>query len=110
MNQSNSDWLAGWYRGQCNGEWEHSYGVSIETTDNPGWSLKIDLRGTPFEDVPFEKRESSIESEIDWLVCLTQDKTFRAYGGPSRLSEMIGVFKDWIEDHESRLIKKPCGT
>jgi len=26
-----------WYRRQCDGDWEHSYGVKIETLDNPGW-------------------------------------------------------------------------
>jgi hypothetical protein len=29
-------WLQGWYATQCDGDWEHEYGVSIETLDNPG--------------------------------------------------------------------------
>ncbi|WP_239135544.1 Imm53 family immunity protein, partial [Actinoplanes derwentensis] len=24
-------WLQGWYATQCDGDWEHEYGVSIET-------------------------------------------------------------------------------
>lgn len=36
--------LQDWYCSQCNGDWEHGYGVSIETLDNPGWSLKIELK------------------------------------------------------------------
>lgn len=32
-----------WFAGQCDGDWEHQNGVKIETTDNPGWSVKIDL-------------------------------------------------------------------
>jgi hypothetical protein len=30
-----------WYKSQCNGEWEHSCGLSIETLDNPGWRVQI---------------------------------------------------------------------
>jgi hypothetical protein len=30
-----------WYLEQCNDLWEHSYGVKIDTLDNPGWLLVI---------------------------------------------------------------------
>jgi hypothetical protein len=30
-----------WYTKQCNGDWEHSYGIRIDTIDNPGWSLTL---------------------------------------------------------------------
>jgi hypothetical protein len=29
--------LSRWYAAHCSGEWEHQYGVSIQTIDNPGW-------------------------------------------------------------------------
>ena len=38
-------WLERWYQAQCDGDWEHHSGVTIETLDNPGWLVKIDLRG-----------------------------------------------------------------
>lgn len=41
--------LQRWYLGQCNDEWEHSFGVAIETLDNPGWSLRIELEETSLE-------------------------------------------------------------
>jgi hypothetical protein len=28
--------LEAWYASRCDGEWEHGYGISIETLDNPG--------------------------------------------------------------------------
>ena len=31
--------LQRWYVAQCDGEWEHAYGVEIGTLDNPGWSI-----------------------------------------------------------------------
>jgi hypothetical protein len=33
--------IQGWYAAQCNGDWEHRYGVSIDTLDNPGWSVTL---------------------------------------------------------------------
>ncbi|WP_203237204.1 Imm53 family immunity protein [Streptomyces gilvosporeus] len=31
--------LTAWYTSQCDGGWEHEYGIRIETLDNPGWSV-----------------------------------------------------------------------
>ena len=28
-----------WFKGHCDGMWEHLFGINIETTDNPGWIL-----------------------------------------------------------------------
>jgi len=38
--------LQDWYFAQCNGDWEHRYGVTISTLDNPGWTLEVDLTNT----------------------------------------------------------------
>lgn len=38
--------LAAWFAKQCNGDWEHSHGIKISTTDNPGWMVEISLTGT----------------------------------------------------------------
>jgi Immunity protein 53 len=38
--------LQQWYQSQCNGDWEHTYGVKIDTLDNPGWSVTIELADT----------------------------------------------------------------
>jgi immunity protein 53 of polymorphic toxin system len=34
-----------WYQAHCNGDWEHHAGVTIDTLDNPGWSVRIHLTG-----------------------------------------------------------------
>ncbi|GHB54781.1 hypothetical protein GCM10010331_48120 [Streptomyces xanthochromogenes] len=31
------DRLQSWYSAQCNGDWEHEWGIKIDTLDNPGW-------------------------------------------------------------------------
>lgn len=37
-NENIFEWLQKWYKSQCDGDWEHEYGIKIETVDNPGWS------------------------------------------------------------------------
>ncbi|MCH9809052.1 MAG: immunity 53 family protein [Alphaproteobacteria bacterium] len=51
--------LQAWFSQNCDGDWEHTLGVSIQSCDNPGWWVKIDVRGTalehkPYDDVQFE--------------------------------------------------------
>lgn len=96
--------LQSWYRAQCNGDWEHSYGVKIDTLDNPGWSLAIDLTGTSLEEVPFSKvTKGVIAGDItenqDWLVCEVREKTFTGAAGPNSLSVLIGMFLVWAGKH-----------
>ncbi|BFV59917.1 hypothetical protein KCMC57_up50210 [Kitasatospora sp. CMC57] len=43
--------LTAWYTAQCDGDWEHEYGIRIETLDNPGWSVEVDLEGTGLDGV-----------------------------------------------------------
>ena len=38
-----------WYAANCHGGWEHYFGVVIETLDNPGWLVKIDLEETTLD-------------------------------------------------------------
>ena len=47
-------WLQQWYSAHCDGEWEHGFGVTIATLDNPGWSVTIDVEGTQLASTPFE--------------------------------------------------------
>lgn len=39
--------LADWYLRHCDGDWEHGFGFKIETIDNPGIALKVNLEGAP---------------------------------------------------------------
>lgn len=83
--------LEDWYAMQCNGDWEHTYGIIIETLDNPGWSLRVDLAGTEIAESDFE--EISIErSEVDWFHCWKADSSFHGVGGYRNLQEIIKAF------------------
>jgi hypothetical protein len=86
--------LQEWYLAQCDGDWEHSYGVTVTTLDNPGWDLRIDLHGTAAAGRVFE-RQTTHRTEDDWLVCRLDGETFHAAGGPGNLREALRVFLDW---------------
>lgn len=89
-------WLQAWYAAQCDGVWEHGYGISIETLDNPGWSLKIGLRGIPIAGTPFVDREVH-RGEHDWIVLQLAGEEFRGSCGPLNLGEVIHEFRLWAE-------------
>lgn len=85
-------WLQEWYMKQSNNVWEHSYGIKIDTIDNPGWMLSVDLKDTLLEGVVLEN--TSIErSDNDWVHYKILNNQFLGYGGPENLSELIIVFR-----------------
>jgi hypothetical protein len=105
LNEDNFSWLSQWYLAQCDDDWEHSYGVKIDTLDNPGWTLKIDLTDTALDGRAFERvmhGEPSGDLEEwrrtgSWWVASVQGSTFQASCGPLDLSAAIGVFRRWAE-------------
>ena len=92
--------LQQWYLAQCDEDWEHSYGVRIETLDNPGWNLEIDLIDTPLEHKPFDPVhygmfEEAETSGNEWIFCKVESGKFSAGGGPLKLNEIIDIFLRW---------------
>ena len=88
------DFLMAWYRTQCNGTWEHAYGVTIETLDNPGWMVMIDLTGTALEDGTMQA-VSFQRSDTDWLSCKVEHKRFRGAGDSQKLPVILQTFQEW---------------
>jgi hypothetical protein len=89
------DWLARWYEAQCDGNWEHAFGVSIDTVDNPGWSLKIDLAGTDCDGQTLDLVTHNFEHETDWWACWAKDNVFEGTGGPLHLRSLLETFREW---------------
>lgn len=89
-------WLQAWYAMQTDGDWEHGYGVTITTLDNPGWSVSIDLDGTQQTGQPFPEQEAH-RSEHDWHVARVTGNIFEAACGPLNLGEVLHVFRVWVE-------------
>jgi len=90
--------LQRWYKAQCDGDWEHSYGVTIGTVDNPGWRLEIDLTDTSLRYKSFTEVKSDYEHDTNWLACFLRDGKFQGACGPERLEEMVEIFLDWAEE------------
>lgn len=89
--------LTSWYGAQTDGDWEHGYGIRIETLDNPGWHVRIDLSGTPLEAVVFTEVRDSYEHATDWMLCRRVGSEFDVACGVLRLSDALEVFLDWAE-------------
>ncbi|WP_207858275.1 immunity 53 family protein [Lucifera butyrica] len=68
----NLKWLEAWYKNNCNGSWEHSYGIRIDTLDNPGWGIRIDLVDTELKNKFFESLKIE-RSKDDWVHCKVSD-------------------------------------
>ena len=90
--------LQQWYKSQCDGDWEHSYGISIGTVDNPGWSVEIDLADTPLQYKSFTEVKRDYEDETEWITCFLRDGKFIGACGPEKLEKMLEIFLDWTKD------------
>lgn len=93
-----------WYQAQCDGDWEHSFGVVIETLDNPGWWVKIDLRDTILESVPYPHYSvGDGDEDASWICCKRDNWQWHGMGDPTRLEEIIGRFIQWAKDRDDWL-------
>jgi hypothetical protein len=99
-------WLQQWYSAQCDGEWEHSFGVTIDT---PGWSVTICVEGTEPASTPFEPVKTSV-SDTNWVHCRVTERKegaltrscpnyrrFEGFGGALNLGDIIRIFRTWVE-------------
>ncbi len=109
--------LQNWFDSQCDGEWEHHHGVSIETLDNPGWRVKIDVNGTRLAGRAFSLVSKNVsQGFIDqsmgkikppfvvasplsnvWMVCFVKENKFEGAGDASQLDTLLSLFLDWAE-------------
>ena len=85
-----------WYKINCNGDWEHSYGYKIETLDNPGWAIKIDLAETALENLEFQREYQNPKNNNDWFHISTENKVLNIYCGPENMKSTFEIFFDEI--------------
>ncbi len=90
--------LERWYASRCNGEWEHSYGVRIDTLDNPGWSIRIDLRGTRKQNSSLARQIIS-RTEDNWIQYWVDGEQFQIACGALNLSEAVELFVRWFDSN-----------
>lgn len=87
-------WLTSWYKENCNGDWEHSYGIKIETVDNPGWYVCVDLAETDVAGKQLLQKKVVISDE-DWFEISSNGVYFKGYGDANKLEQLIKEFQQF---------------
>lgn len=87
-----------WYHSNCDGDWEHSYGFSLETSDFPGWLLKVDLDDTDQEFDTFEKHWID-QASSNWIQLDKRGTQLRGACGATQLVKMLDIVTDWLRPH-----------
>jgi hypothetical protein len=82
-----------WYLSHCNGIWEHQSGIRIDTLDNPGWTVTIDLRGTELASAEWPEFRVD-RGNGDWIFCWKENERFRGSGDPMKLNAILQYFVD----------------
>lgn len=70
--------------------------MKLQTLDNPGWHLVIDLVGTAVENATFEPVKID-RADDDWIDARIKGKTFEGAGGPRNLDELLSIFLGWAD-------------
>jgi hypothetical protein len=89
--------LQSWYQSQCDGDWEHEFGIRIETLDNPGWHIEIDLTGTDTEGRTLPKTDMWKSPDGRWLWLSSNGEKFEASCDPISMDHAILRFKELVE-------------
>lgn len=79
-----------WFKFQCNGDWEHEYGVQIQTISNPGWSVQIDLSDTVLDGFIID--EDIDNGNDDWFFIKSDGKIFSGSGDFNKLNIILDKF------------------
>ena len=83
--------LEKWYAAECNQDWEHSFGIRIETLDNPGWLVEIDLEETDLAERSIDRIWLQ-RSEDDWVEVKIERCKFIGTGDPTKLNYILQEF------------------
>jgi hypothetical protein len=94
---NNLEWLEDWYQRQCDGDWEHTQGIRLESLPRRGWRLTISLEGTSAQDIVPNRLNFGTSGE-EWIDCSISEARFEGAGDPRRLEQIIGVFRKWVEE------------
>jgi hypothetical protein len=91
--------LQQWYARQCDGDWEHQFGVKVDTLDNPGWRVTIDLASTDLEGRSFEPLERGLmdNASTDWYSISVNENKFEGACDPTKLAFLLRTFLEWAD-------------
>ena len=89
-----------WYQSHCDDSWEHQYGVRLETLDNPGWQLTVDLIHTDLQGrTMIEVREGIAPGDHPvaprWIHCFVRDNKFQGACDPTQVARLFETFSQF---------------
>ena len=84
--------IPSWYASNCDGEWEHEFGIRMATTDNPGWHIEIDVSETDLEGVIVERVRRELPGG-GWMMTWSDGTVFQAACSPLALGEVDAFFE-----------------
>ena len=89
--------ISEWYQRHCDGTWEHGHGVRLETLDNPGWLLTVDLKHTDLQGRTMTAVREGISPQGHpvsprWIHCCVNDNQFRGACDPGQAARLFHVF------------------
>ena len=92
--------LIAWYVAQCDGEWEHRHGIKLETLDNPGWLLTVDLihtdlQGCAMEEISEGCCPSGNPVSPRWIACSVKGNVFRGGCDSTQVTRLFSTFDEF---------------
>lgn len=104
--------LMSWYISHCDGEWEHHHRISLETLDNPGWILKVNLVGSDLEGVtmPVLSEDDEDAENSPWIDCRIENQRFVGASDPAQLPRLISVFASLLDGRTASAKKHEAQT
>jgi Immunity protein 53 len=89
--------ITGWYQSHCDDSWEHQYGIRLETLDNPGWHLTVDLihtdlQGRTMADVCEGVSPEEHPTAARWIHCFVRNNKFEGACDPTQVARLFETF------------------
>lgn len=92
---NNLSWFAKWYANQICKNTGNPLNINITTIENSAWSVKIDIKQTPYSKIVL-KKEIKIKSDYNWFSIEIKNNEFLAEGDFTKLDFLIGKFREVI--------------
>lgn len=95
--------IASWYKKNVRQDEPNTLIINIESLDNPGWWVTINLKGTDFEKETFSKIENE-KTQNDWIKLFVRTSKFEGFGDPFKLDTILKCFGTWINGASEKVI------
>lgn len=91
--------LLAWYKVHCDGLWEHTHGIKLETLDNPGWILTVDLIHTNLQGLTMAELSEGCSPDDHpvsprWIHCVVRENRFQGTCDPTQVARLFLVFDE----------------